>query len=54
VKARAVALKIPVIEDVALARTLLVTSRIDEVIPRMCYLAVARIVAALLHGARRQ
>ena len=47
VKVRARALGIPVIEDVMLARTLLTTTRIDEAIPRGCYIAVARIVAFL-------
>jgi flagellar biosynthesis protein FlhB len=48
VKARARALGIAVVEDVGLARTLLATTRVDEPIPRACYLAVARIVAMLL------
>ena len=47
VKVRARALGIPVIEDVMLARTLLTTTRLDEPIPRGCYMAVARIVAYL-------
>jgi flagellar biosynthesis protein FlhB len=47
VRTRARALGIPIIEDVALARMLLATTRVDDVIPRACYLAVARIVARL-------
>jgi flagellar biosynthetic protein FlhB len=54
VKARARALGIPVIEDVGLARSLLATTRVDEPIPRLCYLAVARIVAGLLHARPRR
>ena len=50
VKSRARSLGIPIVEDVSLARTLLATTRIDDVIPRECYLAVARIVAVLLRG----
>lgn len=50
VKVRARALGIPVVEDVMLARTLLTTTRIDEAIPRGCYLAVARIVAYLTNS----
>ena len=49
VKERARALEIPIVEDIALARTLFARTQVDAFIPRETYDAVARIVAALLH-----
>ncbi len=48
IKRRARELRVPVVEDVALARSLLATADVGEYIPPAAYVAVAAIVAALL------
>ncbi len=50
VKRRALQLGIPLIEDVALARSLFANTRPGEYIPRESYVVVATIVAALLRS----
>lgn len=52
VRRRAAMLGIPVIEDAALARSLLESTAIDQFIPKEAYVPVARIVAALLESSR--
>jgi flagellar biosynthesis protein FlhB len=47
VRARAAELGIPIVEDVALARTLYATARLGANIPRDTFIAVAEIVMAL-------
>jgi flagellar biosynthetic protein FlhB len=49
VKRRARELRIPVIENALLARSLFATTEVGGYIPRERYLDVAQIVAALLH-----
>jgi flagellar biosynthetic protein FlhB len=53
VKRRARALRVPIVEDVALARLLLAASDVDEYIPPRAYAAVAAIVASLLRERSR-
>jgi flagellar biosynthesis protein FlhB len=53
VKRRARRLGIPVVEDVALARSLFATSLAGEYIPRSAYAAVAAVVAALARAGAR-
>jgi flagellar biosynthesis protein FlhB len=48
VKRRARRLGLPIVEDAALARTLLATTQAGDVIPREAYVAVAHVVAALV------
>ncbi|MDQ6930264.1 MAG: EscU/YscU/HrcU family type III secretion system export apparatus switch protein, partial [Candidatus Eremiobacteraeota bacterium] len=47
VRERAAVLNVPVIENIALARSLYASTRAGEVIPKESYIAVAEIVAAL-------
>jgi flagellar biosynthesis protein FlhB len=49
VKMRARELRIPIVEDRSLARRLLAATEVGAYIPRDCYMAVAQIVAALIH-----
>ncbi|HEY0797725.1 MAG TPA: EscU/YscU/HrcU family type III secretion system export apparatus switch protein [Candidatus Baltobacteraceae bacterium] len=48
VKQRARELKVPIVENIALARLLLASTEVDSYIPRESYVAVAQIVAALI------